>query len=242
MKNHDKNGSKSREIIAIDGPAGSGKSTTARLVANKLGFTYLDTGALYRAVTYVAISREIDLFEEDALNYLIANTQFKLTTSGDSTQVFADEHDITRDIRSIEVTNNVSVVSKYGKVRTTMVGLQRQIADSGNFVVEGRDIGTVVFPDAKLKIFLIASLKARTQRRKLELEQNGVDIPFAKLYEEIALRDKLDSERDVAPLMKANDAVELDTTVLTIDEQVDQIVSLYRQTTSETANRSKSKR
>ncbi len=232
MKNQHPNSVNRREIIAIDGPAGSGKSTTARAVAAKLNFTFLDTGALYRAVTYLALAQEIDLYEENALDRLIGGTEFELSTSGDETCVWANGEEISQKIRTIEVTNNVSVVSKYTKVRNAMVGLQRKIASDGKFVVEGRDIGTVVFPDARLKIFLIASLETRTNRRKLELQKNGVEIPFAKLYQEIAIRDKIDSERAVAPLKKADDAIELDTTKMTIDEQVDKIVTLYRQITA----------
>ncbi|KAA3616173.1 MAG: (d)CMP kinase [Calditrichaeota bacterium] len=221
---------KTNEIIAIDGPAGSGKSTTAKLVATKLGFTFLDTGALYRAVTLEALEKRLDLEDEETLDLLISSTEFKLQAAGNMTRVWSNSKEITEEIRSLEVTNNVSLVSKHAKVRHAMVTLQRKIASAGNYVVEGRDIGTVVFPHAQLKVFLQASLKARTTRRKLELEKKGTMVSFTKLRDEIVARDKFDSERAVAPLKKAVDAFVLDTTELTIEQQVDKIVGMYQQT------------
>ncbi|MCA9732400.1 MAG: (d)CMP kinase [Deferribacteres bacterium] len=229
MKNTLENHGKTHEIIAIDGPAGSGKSTTARLVAQKLGFTYLDTGALYRAVTHVAMLKGVDLANEQALDALIEICDFKLSAEGDLTRVWADSSEITEAIRSREVTSNVSLVSKHAKVRQAMVRLQRAIASQGFFVVEGRDIGTVVFPNAALKIYLVATVEARTERRMLELQQKGVAVEFEKLREEIIIRDKKDSERAIAPLKKAEDAIELDTTRLTIDQQVETIVRKYKE-------------
>ncbi|KAA3660194.1 MAG: (d)CMP kinase [Calditrichaeota bacterium] len=228
MKNTLEKHAQDHQIIAIDGPAGSGKSTTARLVAQKLGFTYLDTGALYRAVTCVAIEKGVDLADEQALDVLIKATDFELRADGELTRVWADANEITEAIRSREVTSNVSLVSKHATVRQAMVSLQRDIASTGSFVVEGRDIGTVVFPNAVLKIFLIASVEARTGRRMLELQQKGVSVEFEKLREEIVARDEKDSGRAIAPLKKADDAIELDTTALTIDQQVEAIVQKYQ--------------
>ncbi|RME01012.1 MAG: (d)CMP kinase [Calditrichaeota bacterium] len=215
-------------MIAIDGPAGSGKSTTARLVARKLGFTYLDTGALYRTITLLALQRGIDLNDGDALSALSKQVKLRVEADPNTTRIWVDGTEVTEAIRMPEVTRAVSQVARHPAVRREMVHLQRQIASGGNYVVEGRDIGTVVFPDADLKIFLIASLEARTRRRQLELQQKGIDISFEALKNEIMQRDQKDQKREIAPLKKAENAIVIDTTDLTIEEQANKIVEAFQ--------------
>jgi len=219
---------KRTRIIAIDGPAGSGKSTTARLVARKLGFTYLDTGALYRAVTWLALHKNIDLSDEDTIAEAARQAHFEIDSATDKTRVMVDGRDISEAIRMQEISNNVSVVASYPKVRQLMVSLQRKLAAHADVVVEGRDIGTVVFPDADIKIFLTASVEARTQRRMAELREKGVEISFEELKRDLIERDRKDSERASSPLRKADDAIELDTTELSIEQQVDAIVEAFQ--------------
>ncbi len=219
---------KHKHIIAIDGPAGSGKSTTARLVAEKLGFTYLDTGALYRAVTWLALHKGIDLSDEDTIAEAARKAHFHIESERDKTRVLVDGRDISDAIRTQEISNKVSLVASYPKVRQLMVSLQRELAAQADVVVEGRDIGTVVFPDADLKIFLTASVDARTRRRMQELQARGVRISFEELKQDIIERDRKDSERASSPLRKAEDAIELDNTELSIDQQVDAIVEAFQ--------------
>ncbi len=216
-------------IIAIDGPAGSGKSTTARLVARRLGFTYLDTGALYRALTHVALERGVDLADGDALAALMRDIRIRIASEADRTRIWVDGKEVSDAIRRPEVSRRVSQVAAHPQVRAAMVQLQRRIAREGDFVVEGRDIGTVVFPHADLKIFLTASLEARAERRWRELQEKGVPVKRAELRREIAERDRWDSERETAPLTRAEDAIVVDTTRLSIEEQVEKIVRLFEQ-------------
>ncbi len=216
------------KIIAIDGPAGSGKSTTAKLVAKRLGFTYLDTGALYRALTLLALRNHIDLEAEGELVNLLKNSEFQLQTHGDQSRIWINGEEATEAIRSPEVSRSVSIVARHPAVRREMVQLQRRLASQADVVVEGRDIGTVVFPDADLKIFLTAALDARAQRRLKELREKGVDIALDELMADIHRRDQIDSQREIAPLKKAEDAIEIDTTRLTIEQQVDRIVQAFR--------------
>lgn len=211
--------------ITIDGPAGSGKSTTARLVANRLGFTYLDTGAMYRAVTWLAIESGFVLQDGNALAQLARQKTFRIESQPDLTRIWIDVKEITQEIRSIAVTKKVSIVAGHPQVRDEMVRLQRKIAAEGNFVVEGRDIGSVVFPEAELKIFMQASLDARARRRHLELQKKGVESAIEEIKHDIARRDELDSGRTASPLIMPTGAVVIDTTALTIDEQVDRIVA-----------------
>jgi len=221
--------SKNKRIIAIDGPAGSGKSTTARWVAERLGFAYLDTGALYRALTYLALAKGVDIHDGRKLVELLQRTHFEVEPGAQKSVIRADGIDITEHLRSPEVTQAVSIVARQPEVRAEMVGLQRRIAETGEYVVEGRDIGTAIFPDAILKIFLDASIEVRTERRLKELRDQGVQIDFETLKREIARRDKIDAAREASPLKKAEDAVVVDTTGLTIREQVDKIVRAYQQ-------------
>ncbi|WP_377888774.1 (d)CMP kinase [Alkalihalobacillus sp. R86527] len=215
--------------IAIDGPAGAGKSTVARRVADKLSFLYIDTGAMYRALTYKAIENNANLEDGPVLKQLLDKTEIDLQLGEKDQHVLIDNIDVTEDIRSSEVTNNVSFVARQSEVRVEMVKRQQLLAEKGGVVMDGRDIGTHVLPQAELKVFLSASVEERAARRYKELIDNGIQANYEQIKEEIALRDKRDSEREVAPLVKANDAVEIDTTTMTISEVVHHILLLAKE-------------
>lgn len=215
--------------VAIDGPAAAGKSTVAKRVAEKCSFIYIDTGAMYRALTYKALKNNIDLEDEQKLVDLLLHTNIKLETANQGGKVIVDGEDVTKEIRENEVTNHVSIVSKHSGVRELMVQMQQQLAREGGVVMDGRDIGTHVLPDAEVKIFMIASVEERAKRRFDENLQKGIQADLEKLKEEIALRDKLDSEREAAPLKKAEDAIEIDTTALTIDQVIHEIIQIIEE-------------
>lgn len=212
-------------IITIDGPAGSGKSTTAKLIAAKLGYTYLDTGAMYRAITYLALKKNLT-DNEDEIIKLAENVRINLNFSNGKTIVVINDEDVTEEIRSFEVNSRVSDVSLIPGVRKALVKLQRKIGENTNIVAEGRDIGTVVFPEAEVKIFLIATLEERAKRRLKEFEQKGERITIKEIQENLSKRDYIDSHREVSPLMKADGAFEVDTSDLTIEEQVNKILKI----------------
>ncbi|MBN8208010.1 (d)CMP kinase [Bacillus sp. NTK071] len=220
---------KKRINIAIDGPAGAGKSTVARQVADYLSFLYIDTGAMYRALTYKAIEREVDLENGPLLKELLNETVIDLQVGEEEQHVLLDNKDVTTDIRSFNVTNNVSFVARQSEVREEMVKRQKLLADKGGVVMDGRDIGTHVLPNSELKVFLIASVEERASRRYKELINKGIEADFDTIKNEIALRDKRDSEREVAPLVKADDANEIDTTSMTISEVVEHILQLAKE-------------
>ncbi|MGT2925199.1 (d)CMP kinase [Streptococcus caviae] len=204
--------------IAIDGPASSGKSTVAKIIAKDLNYTYLDTGAMYRSATYLALQNDVALTDEDTIVKLLEDYPISFGRREDGQQlVFVGDVDVSLPIRENEVTNNVSTVSALPLVRETLVALQRQIADQGGIVMDGRDIGTVVLPDAELKIFLIASVDERAERRYKENLEKGIETDLAKLKREIAARDYKDSHRKVSPLKPAADAITFDTTGVTIE-------------------------
>ncbi|NOZ61105.1 MAG: (d)CMP kinase [Calditrichaeota bacterium] len=229
--------SKDSNVIAIDGPAGSGKSTTARLLARKLGFLYLDTGAMYRALTLKALRRRIDLDSETELEILFENTSIDLLHQNGRLRVLLDGEDVSREIRSAEVSDNVSRVAAKKAVRERMALLQREFAQKGNVIAEGRDIGTVIFPDAKLKIFLVASIEERARRRFKEGNSPSESAKLKEMAENLKKRDEADSGREHSPLLKAADAIEVDTTALTIEQQVDLIAQLWEKKKSEDETR-----
>lgn len=213
-------------IIAIDGPAGSGKSTTAQLVAQKLGYVYIDTGAMYRAITYLAI-RDGILNDKDKITELTSSCDIKLKFESGETQISVNDEDLTDVIRSQAVNENVSDVSRLEEVRQILVEKQREIGNKGSGVVmEGRDIGTVVFPNADVKIFLTATIDERTKRRVIQYAKNGTEFPENEIKNNLENRDKIDSGRKVSPLKKADEAVIVDTSNVSIDEQVKQILEV----------------
>ncbi len=212
-------------IIAIDGPAASGKSTAAKYLAQKQGYIYLDTGAMYRAITYMAIKN--DAFgHEDKVIELAKNIDIKLSFEDGVTRVFVNGDEITEEIRSPEVNAKVSEISKIAEVRVEMVKIQRKISQKGNLVAEGRDITTVVFPNADIKIFMTAELEERIKRRFKEFYEKGIKITYEEVRENLIKRDKLDSGREVSPLKKAEDAFIFDTTNITVEEEIDRILDL----------------
>lgn len=215
-------------VIAIDGPAASGKSTTARLVAQQLGWSYIDTGAMYRAVTLAVLRHGVSPDDVESVGRIADGCVISFESSEQGQRVRLNGEDVTTGIRTAAVTAAVSLVSSQPRVRQRMVALQRASAAHGSLVMDGRDIGTVVFPDADVKVFLIASLDQRARRRQTELERSGVKVELAALRAEIAARDRADAARTLSPLQKAADAAELDTTTLTIDEQVQFIMRLVR--------------
>ncbi len=211
-------------IIAIDGPAGSGKSTTAKLVAQRLGIVHLDTGAMYRAVTLKALRAGIDVDDIEALEGMVGRTQISFSGAPPDMKVWMDGEDVTSAVRSDQVTRRVSDYCRPKVVRDAMVRQQRSLAKAGSLVCEGRDIGTVVFPDADLKFYIVASVEARARRRRKDFEELGVTKSIEELSEEIRERDLKDSSRALSPLRKADDADEVDTTHMTIEEQVQYII------------------
>ena len=212
-------------IVAIDGPAATGKSTSAKLVAQKLGFTYMDTGAMYRCITLSVLRNHISLADEEALQLLIQEMDMHFERTDDNLVVRLNKEDVSTLIRKPEVTSHVSAVSALPQVRNHMVAIQRKIAKNQDCVIEGRDIGTIVFPKADVKFFLVADDIVRARRRQLDLKAIGEERTIDELVEEICRRDRFDSERSHSPLKKADDAVEVDTSQLTIDEQVDFMVN-----------------
>ncbi|QGQ46713.1 (d)CMP kinase [Metabacillus sediminilitoris] len=214
---------KQKLSIAIDGPAAAGKSTVAKIIAEHYSYIYIDTGAMYRALTYKALENNIDLHDEDKVADVLSTINIELLPTEEGQNVMVNEENVTEIIRSNEVTNNVSIVAMHSKVREEMLKRQRQLAREGGVVMDGRDIGTHVLPNAELKIFLRASVEERAKRRHEENQKKGFSSNLEQLKQEIANRDKLDSEREVAPLRKADDAIEIDTTALSILDVVNKI-------------------
>jgi cytidylate kinase len=216
------------KIIAIDGPAGSGKSTTARLLAARLGYTYLDTGAMYRAVALLALKNNIPLEDKAAMTEIAEKISIRFQMDGDTNRVFVYDQDVTDAIRSPEVTAAVSQVSAIREVRERMVRIQREMAKKGGVVAEGRDTASVVFPEADLKIYLDASLSERARRRLLDYARLNISSTLEEQMRDLARRDSLDKNREHSPLTKTSDAVIIDTTSLTVEEQVERIVKLAK--------------
>ena len=207
-------------IIAIDGPAASGKSTSAKLLANELGYLYLDTGAMYRCIAFSILENKIDISNQDSLTKFLKNFEIELKKTNNNLSFFVNGKNVTNKIRKSDVSQKVSEVSAIPIIREYMVRIQRSFTKNNSCVMEGRDIGTVVFPNAEFKFFFIASNEVRAKRRQLELESLGEKKSLVNLMHEIKKRDKFDSERGHSPLRKAFNAIEVDTTNMTIDEQV----------------------
>ncbi|MGI6548150.1 MAG: (d)CMP kinase [Bacillota bacterium] len=216
--------------IAIDGPAGAGKSTVARKVAQRMGYIYLDTGAMYRALTLKAIRLGVDAYDGVGLAALCDQTDIRFTTrahlQGGQPKVYLDGEDVSTEIRSAPVGSLVSIVAAHPEVRERFVRLQRRIAAGGGVVADGRDVGTYVLPAAEVKIFLTASFAERVRRRHSELLAAGRSVSEEEVSEELSARDRMDSERPVAPLKQAPDAIMIDTTGRTIDETVCQVLAI----------------
>jgi cytidylate kinase len=211
--------------IAIDGPAGAGKSTVARALAQTLGLTYLDTGAMYRAITLSALWEGVNLSDAAELARLAQQISIEIRNDGPDNKnlVFLDGQDVTEEIRLPEVSRNVSVVARCPQVRNILAARQRQIGERGGVVMDGRDIGTVVMPEAEYKFFLNASLEERARRRQAELAAKGEQISLTQMMNELAVRDQIDSGRECAPLRPAADAIHIDTTEMTIEQVVRKI-------------------
>lgn len=218
-------------IIALDGPAGSGKSSVAKQVASALGFHYLDTGAMYRACAVLSLDKGLSVDVEDEVKDLAEGCRVDFGYEGNSplpSRVIIDGHDVTDRIRTPEVDAAVSPISSHKSVREAMVSKQRELSSTANYVVEGRDIGTVVFPDAELKVYMTASPEVRATRRSLQNKGRGLEADFNKIYEAILLRDQYDTQRKESPLRPAEDAIILDTSDLSEQEVVDKIIELAR--------------
>ncbi len=209
-----------KKIIAVDGPAGAGKSTVSKICASRLGYTYIDTGAMYRAVALKVLQSGETLDEN-----LISDIGIKLDETG---KIFLDGADVTKEIRTPEVSRGASDVAKFGFVRKKLTELQRDMAKRGKVIMDGRDIGTQVLPNADLKIFLTATVDERARRRFEELKTKNFAADFDQIKKDIALRDKQDSEREIAPLAQASDAILLDSTNLSIEQVVEKILELAR--------------
>ena len=210
-------------IIAVDGPAGSGKSTISKLLAKELGLVYVDTGAMYRLFTLKMLKENILFSDSDKINELLENLNINI----ENDRFYLDEKDVSEEIRKTDVAENVSKTAAIKEVREKMVNLQREFSKSKNVILDGRDIGTVVFPEADIKIFLVADPRERAERRFKELKAKGENISLDSIYENILKRDKLDSTRENSPLKKANDAIEVDTTGKNIEEVKNIILNLY---------------
>ena len=209
-------------IIAIDGPAGSGKSTIAKLIAEDLGLVYLDTGAMYRLVTLKALNEGI-LGDFEKIKKMLNNLNIDIKENG----FYLDNIDVSDEIRKPIVSENVSDIAAIREVREKMVDLQRKFSESKNVILDGRDIGTVVFPNANVKIFLVADAKERANRRYKELVKKGENVKIEEIYENILKRDEIDSTRKESPLKKAEDAIEVDTTSKNIEEVKNEILNIY---------------
>lgn len=229
-------------VVAIDGPAGAGKSTVSRRLAARLGYTLVDTGALYRAIALAAREAGVPWDDGAALASLASGLSLELQPSEQGARVLVDGRDRSTDIRTPEISQGASVVSAHGPVRAALLDLQRRLGAEGGVVLEGRDIGTVVFPDAEVKVFLTASDEERARRRQAELDARGTAQPIDVVLAEIRERDRRDSTRPVAPLRQADDALSLDTTALGLEEVVERLVAIVRARLASTSREPASRR
>lgn len=208
-------------VIAVDGPAGAGKSTIAKIIAKRLNINYIDTGAMYRAITYKCLKNNVDINNEEEVVKIAQNTDIDFRDNN----LYLDKEIVNEEIRTIEVSNNVSNVAKIKEVRYLMVDVQREIGKRNSVILDGRDIGSYVFPNADYKFYLIATPEERGIRRFKELTEKGYDTSLEEIVKDIVRRDEIDSNREFAPLVKAEDAIEIDTTGKSIDEVVDYVLS-----------------
>ncbi|MEG0277061.1 MAG: (d)CMP kinase [Coprobacillus sp.] len=212
--------------IAIDGPAAAGKSTIAKLLAKKLDYTYIDTGAMYRCVAFYAIQQNVDLDDEKQVSSLLKDIRIEMLSDGG---IYLNHQDVTLAIRQNEMSMGASKVSRYQAVRDFLVSQQREMAKVGGMILDGRDIGTVVLKDAELKIYQVASIQCRALRRHKENIEKGLESCLEDIEKDIALRDEQDMNRAISPLKKADDAIEIDTSDMTLDEVVEQVMELVLQ-------------
>ncbi len=218
-----------RIIITLDGPAGSGKSTVARELARALGYAYLDTGAMYRAVTLAVLRKKIDCTKASRVMETLPDLTIDIRYDGGIQKTLLNGEDVSEAIRTPDVSRNVSAIAAIPEVRQHLVAQQQRMGRDGGYVVDGRDAGTVIFPNAAMKFFLTASVKERARRRQLELAAQQTSLTLEQMIDEIERRDRLDSSRDVSPLRKAPDAIEIDNTSLTVNDQVEWIVERFRE-------------
>lgn len=215
--------------VAVDGPAGSGKSTITKMVAKSLGFNYVDTGAMYRALTYNFLSNGLDELEEEKIKELLSRTEFRVEYVDGIQYVYINDVEVSDKIRTAEVSKYTSLFAKSPAVRDFLIETQRNLANTNNIIMDGRDIASVVLPNADVKIFLTASVEERARRRVLDFERQGIEnVDFEKVKEDIKARDWQDENRDIAPLVKVESATLLDTTNLTIDEVVEKMAELVK--------------
>ena len=215
--------------VAVDGPAGSGKSTITKLVAKSLGFNFVDTGAMYRALTYNFLSNGLDELEEEEIKELLSKTDFKVEYVDGVQYVYVNNEEVSDKIRTAEVSKFTSLFAKSPAVRDFLIDTQRNLANTNNIIMDGRDIASVVLPNADVKIFLTASVEERARRRVLDFERQGIEnVDFEKVKEDIKARDWQDENRDIAPLIKVESATLIDTTSLTIDEVVEKMTELVK--------------
>ena len=215
--------------VAVDGPAGSGKSTITKMVAKSLGFNYVDTGAMYRALTFNFLSNGLDELEEEKIKKLLSKTDFKVEYVDGVQYVYVNDVEVSDKIRTAEVSKFTSLFAKSPAVREFLIDTQRNLANTNNIIMDGRDIASVVLPNADVKIFLTASVEERARRRVLDFERQGIEnVDFEKVKEDIKARDWQDENRDIAPLIKVESATLLDTTSLTIDEVVEKMTELVK--------------
>ena len=215
--------------VAVDGPAGSGKSTITKMVAKSLGFNYVDTGAMYRALTYNFLSNGLDELEEEKIKELLSETDFKVEYVDGVQYVYVNGEEVSDKIRTAEVSKFTSLFAKSPAVRDFLIDTQRNLANTNNIIMDGRDIASVVLPNADVKIFLTASVEERARRRVLDFERQGIEnVDFEKVKEDIKARDWQDENRDIAPLIKVESATLIDSTSLTIDEVVEKMTELVK--------------
>ena len=220
-------------IIAIDGPAAVGKSTMGKLIARELGFLYIDTGAIYRAITWKVLKNNININNEEMISSMVSNTYITIERANkkslnDYYHIFVDGEDVTEEIRNPMIDQNVSQIARLPKIREQLIYLQRELAEKGNIVMEGRDIGSVILPKADIKLYFTASEEERIKRRYKELIDKGYSVDYEEVKKQIVQRDEIDSKRKYAPLIKAKDAILIDSTEKSIEEVKDEILKIIK--------------